>query len=227
MAKRRWIVPLAALAGVWLYREWRRGSLQEMTRSLRSASMPSAGSYNFWSRLVLRGLYDRMARELAATCPAGEALDVGCGPGWLDVRLAQVAPRLSVTGIDVEPEMVERATANASASGVAGRVRFQVGDVAKLPFPDGRFDLVISSFSAHHWQDPARGLAEIYRVLKPGGEVRIYDIPDWFRRRFHSEAEYESLAQLATSSSFGGGVVVTFRWPDRLPTVSSLWMRRS
>lgn len=185
--------------------------------------MPSAAAYEWGARLVLSGLYDRIARELATACPRGTILDVGCGPGLLDVRLAQVAPESSVTGVDVEPDMVERARAN--AAGLSGRVHFQLGDVADLPFPDGQFDLVFSTFSLHHWADPARGLAEIYRVLKPGGGARIYDIPDWFQRST-GHGPGLSPAELASQSPFGGGVVVTFRWPWRLPSAQCLVVRR-
>jgi SAM-dependent methyltransferase len=98
-----------------------------------------------------------------------------------------------------------------------------LGDSRQLPFDDGQFDMVISSFSVHHWEDPARGMAEVHRVLRPGGQARVYDLPDWAVRVHGS---YESLAQLAAESPFGGGVVVTVRWPDRLPTGQCLLMRK-
>ncbi len=226
MAKRRWLLPVAALAGAWLYREWQRGSFDRWTEGFHRCSMPSAASYDRAARVLMSGLYDRIAAELVAANPSGEVLDVGAGPGWLDIRLAQLAPALSITGVDVEPAMVERATVHAEEAGVSGRVRFQVGDSAKLPFDDDRFDLVTSSFSLHHWEDPARGVAEVYRVLKPGGQARIYDLPDWFRKRFHGVTSYDSMADLASASPFGSGVTVTFRWPDRVPSAMSLWLRK-
>ncbi len=223
MRKRRWIVALAALTtGTWLYRQWRRSSFEGVSRMLHG--MPSASTYDPWAGLFLSGLYDQVARELAATFPTGSVLDVGAGPGRLDVRLAEIAPGVSITGVDLDPAMVERAIAHATTAQVSDRVQFQQGDSQRLPFDDGQFDLVVSSFSVHHWDNPAAGLAEVHRVLKPGGQARIYDLPDW-TLRFHGS--YNSLARLAAGSPFGGGVVVTVRWPDRLPTGQCLWLRKA
>jgi len=59
--------------------------------------------------------------------------------------------------------------------GDARRPSFLVGDVASLAFPDGSFDLVVSTLSMHHWADPTAGLAEIGRVLRPGGRALVWD----------------------------------------------------
>ena len=73
--------------------------------------------------------------------------------------------------------MVERACANADHPGNSAERRpsFLVGDVASLAFPDGSFDLVVSTLSMHHWADPTAGLAEIGRVLRPGGRALVWD----------------------------------------------------
>ncbi len=226
MSKRSWALPLVAIAGVLLYRQWRKGAFQGLSTSVTTSGMPSAAIYDFWAHLLLGGFYDRIAREVGASCSRGALLDVGPGPGLLDVRLAQIAPELAITGVDVAPDMAERATANAAGAGVDDRVRFEVGDVGQLPFPDAQFDIVISTFSMHHWPDPERGLAEIHRVLRPGGQARIYDLPEWFQRLTH-HGPGKSLVEMANSSPFGGGVVAVFRWPDRLPTGQCLWLRKA
>jgi SAM-dependent methyltransferase len=79
-------------------------------------------------------------------------------------------------------------------------VEFRVGDVASLPFADASFDAVVSTFSLHHWPDPAKGLEEIYRVLRPGGVARIYDVVDWIRR---FEQGGPNIVELAEDSAFG------------------------
>ena len=136
----------------------------------------NAGVYDTLSGLLLGSLYDLIAADVAARATAGtQVLEVGCGPGHLSTRLARRG--LAVTGVDLDPAMVESATENAKRSSDAGRApSFVVGDAALLPFPDGSFDLVVSTFSLHHWSDPAKGLAEIGRVVRPGASVLIWDL---------------------------------------------------
>ena len=103
--------------------------------------------------------------------------EVGCGPGHLSIRLAR-QHGLEVTGLDLDPAMIARARANTDRpeAGDQRRPEFLVGDVAALAFPDGSFDLVVSILSMHHWADPAAGLAEIGRVLRPGARALIWDL---------------------------------------------------
>jgi SAM-dependent methyltransferase len=133
--------------------------------------------YDALSRLLLGQLYRRIAAEVAAAAPAGaRVLEVGCGPGHLSVQLAG-QHRLQVTGLDLDPAMIARAQANTDRAANRGgrRPSFLVGDVAALTFPDRSFDLVVSTLSMHHWADPAAALAEIGRVLRPGGRALIWD----------------------------------------------------
>jgi ubiquinone/menaquinone biosynthesis C-methylase UbiE len=114
---------------------------------------------------------------LARIQPSERVLEVGCGTG--DVALAAsayVGPSGAVAGIDPAPEMI--AVARAKAARAARAVDFQVGVIEALAFPDGTFDVVLSSLMMHHLPDDLKrqGLAEIARVLKPGGRVLIVDI---------------------------------------------------
>jgi len=145
------------------------------------------------------GFYARIARRLTETIPSGQALDVGCGPGRLAVHLARQAPDLTVTGIDISPDMVELAKRRAEAAKLSDRVHFEVADVGALPFPDHQFDLVVSTMSLHHWRDPARGLTEIRRVLKASGQACIYDVADWILRLTHHGT---GLAEVLAESPF-------------------------
>jgi SAM-dependent methyltransferase len=128
-------------------------------------------------RLVLGSLFGRIAADVAAVAPDGaRVLEVGCGPGRLSIRLAR-QHGLDVTGLDLDPAMIQRARANADRPGGGDERRpsFLVGDVASLAFPDGSFDLVVSTLSMHHWADPTAGLAEIGRVLRPGARALVWD----------------------------------------------------
>jgi SAM-dependent methyltransferase len=136
-----------------------------------------AALYDTLSRLLLSPLVKRIAADVASVAPAGaQALEVGCGPGHLSIRLA-CQHELEVTGLDLDPAMIARARANTDRAANRGgrRPSFLVGDVAALAFPDGSFDLVVSTLSMHHWADPTAGLTEIGRVLRPGGRALILD----------------------------------------------------
>jgi SAM-dependent methyltransferase len=137
-----------------------------------------AGIYDTLSRLLLGPLLARIAADVGAVAPAGaQVLEVGCGPGHLSIRLAR-DHGLEVTGLDLDPAMIARARANTHPpeTGDLHQPAFLVGDVAALAFPDRSFDLVISTLSMHHWADPAAGLAEIGRVLRPGARALIWDL---------------------------------------------------
>src|SRR5215208_365751 len=147
-----------------------------------------AVAYDEMSRLVLGSLFRSIAADVAAVAPDGaRVLEVGCGPGHLSIRLAR-QHGLDVTGLDLDPAMIERARANADRSedGDERRPSFLVGDVASLPFPDESFDLVVSTMSMHHWADPTAGMAEIDRVLRPGASALIWDFRPGFQP-FHGD----------------------------------------
>ena len=111
--------------------------------------------------------------EAAATTADDTVLDVACGPGLVACAFARVAHR--VTGIDITPAMIERAETLAAQARIAN-LRFQVGDVLPLPFPDAGFTIVVTRFAVHHFQDPAAVLAEMRRVCRPGGRVVVADL---------------------------------------------------
>jgi ubiquinone/menaquinone biosynthesis C-methylase UbiE len=123
-----------------------------------------------------------VARRAVAMAPAGQAADLGSGPGYLVTRLARTAPGLQVTGIDLSDEMLLEAERVARLSGLADRIAFKEGDAAQIPFRDGSLDLVVSTLSLHHWSDPIAVLDEVARVLRPptkdqpGGSLLIFDL---------------------------------------------------
>ncbi|MCA9907139.1 MAG: class I SAM-dependent methyltransferase, partial [Anaerolineae bacterium] len=103
-------------------------------------------------------------------------LDVGCGTGTLALLAKQGAGRnAEIHGIDAAPEMIERARQKAERA--HSDIDFQPGLAEKIRFEDGTFDLVMNSLMMHHLTPRLReqALAEIYRVLKPGGRLLIVD----------------------------------------------------
>jgi SAM-dependent methyltransferase len=223
MSRKWWFTLAAMLLTATLYRNRLRAYLEEATANVRDFDLPSAGAYDALVATALEGFYARVAGEVAAAHPGGELLEVGSGPGRLAVRLAREAPGMTLTGVDISDAMVERAASRAAGAGLSERVRFEVGDVAALPLSDGEFSAVVSTLSLHHWSDPARGLAEIHRVLEPGGEARIYDLAHWLWRPARGG---DRLARLAAASPFGGGEVEVVRWPGPVPAFVVLRLRR-
>jgi len=130
--------------------------------------------YDRTARTLLRGLNARIADDLVDVLPDGaEVLDVGTGPGVLLWELARRRADLHLVGIDLSADMVSAAQRNLSEFG--DRATAQHGDVVDLPFAAGTFDLVVSSFSSHHWDNPEAGVSELARVLRPGGRLYVYD----------------------------------------------------
>lgn len=81
-------------------------------------------------------------------------------------------------------EMVERARANFASLGLDGRVEFKQGSADQLPFEDDSQDFIVSTLSLHHWADPKSAFNEIYRALRPGGQMLILDLRGDARRMF-------------------------------------------
>ncbi|WP_188195199.1 class I SAM-dependent methyltransferase [Nonomuraea sp. SYSU D8015] len=117
-----------------------------------------------------RAAFTRVAA--AARPRAGDqVLDVGCGTGYLSRILSPVVtPSGHVTGLDPSPSMIEYATRRAPANCTYVR-----GEGQTLPFPDGSFDLVVSSLAVHHMPAGARpeAMRQMHRVLRPGGRLLI------------------------------------------------------
>jgi ubiquinone/menaquinone biosynthesis C-methylase UbiE len=112
---------------------------------------------------------------LAAAAPQGHerVLDAGCGTGHTALAFA---PRVAeVVALDLTEAMLEQGRRLAAERGIAN-IEFRRGDVQQVPFPDASFDLVTSRYSAHHYPRPEAALAELARVLRPGGALLVVDV---------------------------------------------------
>jgi ubiquinone/menaquinone biosynthesis C-methylase UbiE len=133
-------------------------------------------TYDQYTAKLFGGIHRSVLEDVAATAPAGgTVLDAGCGSGRLTVLIAHRRPDLQLRGIDLESGMVQVAARRAAQENLAGRVQFTAADLADLPLPDDSVDLIVSTASLHHWSDVAAVLASLDRVLKPGGQMWIYD----------------------------------------------------
>jgi ubiquinone/menaquinone biosynthesis C-methylase UbiE len=161
----------------------------------------------FSFRGQLRELRQRTA-NLAHIQPGDAVLDVGCGTGTLALEVQRrVGQAGRVAGIDPGAEQIARARAKAARRNAP--IEFQVGVIEQLPFPDQTFDVVLSTLMMHHLPAPLKrqGLAEIARVLKPGGRLVIADFTRKQERkaraaRFHAGGS--SVQDLVTIVSDAG-----------------------
>jgi SAM-dependent methyltransferase len=117
---------------------------------------------------------DLTAMVAAANLQGGErVLDVGCGAGHTALAFAQHAAE--IVAVDLTLAMLTAARRLANERGLTN-IRFERGDVEKLPFPDTSFDIVTSRYSAHHYPHPEVALREMTRMLKPDGMILLVDV---------------------------------------------------
>lgn len=131
-----------------------------------------------FGRLFLGGMLDRanirsnaLVFEVMAVDPSEHVLEVGFGGGDLLVRLAGAVAGGRVEGVELSDPMLERVRARIRRSGLSDRAHLQAGSVEALPFDAGRFDCACSVNTVYFWPDLHRGLAELARVLRPGGRL--------------------------------------------------------
>ena len=118
------------------------------------------------------GLRIRLRRVLPATDGKHSTiLDAGCGPGVFSFELAKRHPQAQVLGIELEPDLVERANAIAERAGLTN-CAFEKGDVTRLDF-DAKFDLVVSVDNLEHVEDDVTAMETLLRALRPGGTLAV------------------------------------------------------
>jgi ubiquinone/menaquinone biosynthesis C-methylase UbiE len=174
-----------------------------------------------------------LAESIAAT-PGATVLDMGCGAGHASFAVAPHARE--VVAYDIARPMLATVEGAAKERGLAN-IRTQQGAAETLPFADGSFDWVISRMSAHHWHDVPLALAEVRRVLKPGGKVLFIDIAgsDHPLLDTHIQAievlrdgshirDYRADEWLALFQQAGFKAEVRSRW--RLPLQFDTWVAR-
>jgi demethylmenaquinone methyltransferase / 2-methoxy-6-polyprenyl-1,4-benzoquinol methylase len=155
------------------------GSAQARSGTLEEAQVRAmfdriARVYDAMNSVMTAGLHHRWrerAADLAAVGPGGRALDVACGTGDLAIELARrVGESGTVVGADFSEEMLERARGKSDA------VTWEWANALDLPYPDDGFDAATVGFGARNFSDLDRGLAEMARVVRPGGRVVVLEI---------------------------------------------------
>ena len=154
----------------------RRGTLEEP--QVEAMFDRIAGVYDAMNSVMTAGLHHRWrerAADLARVEPGNRALDVATGTGDLALALARrVAPGGAVVACDFSERMLELGREKSAAEKAS--VRFEAANALALPYPDDAFDAATVGFGARNFSDLARGLAEMARVVRPGGRVVVLEI---------------------------------------------------
>jgi demethylmenaquinone methyltransferase/2-methoxy-6-polyprenyl-1,4-benzoquinol methylase len=151
---------------------------EEFAAEVRGMFDRIAGVYDLMNSAMTAGLHHRWrqrAADLARVGPGSDALDVCCGTGDLALELRRrIGPDGRVVGSDFSEPMLELARRKVGEEGLG--VEFGWADALELPYGDASFDAVTIGFGARNLADLDRGLAEMARVLRPGGRLVILEI---------------------------------------------------
>ncbi|MBM4464144.1 MAG: class I SAM-dependent methyltransferase [Chloroflexi bacterium] len=177
-----------------------------------------AQRYARWRGISSRIVYASFARKIAkCMAPLPEEaiiVDLGTGPGLLPIELHKLWPQAKIIGVDPSAEMLDIARKNANEAGIAN-LETRVGTAEEIPIASNSVDLVVTQSSFHEWENPQKGLAEIFRILRPGGCLILKDynrawLSGWKRKLlglFHYldmfKFTFEEVAGLLREAGFG------------------------
>ena len=149
--------------------------------------LPMEGIIASWyAKTTLKDMkrHKGMAKQMVEKIPPhGKVLEIAPGPGYFSIELAKLGD-YQITGLDISQSFVEIAHRNAAEAGV--KVDFRQGNASAMPFEENRFDFTFCQAAFKNFSEPVKAIAEMYRVLRPGGVSVISDL-----RRDASAAEIE------------------------------------
>ena len=138
-----------------------------------------AGRYDLLNTAMTAGrhyAWRRAAARVAAGAMTGPALDVATGTGDFAVELARLPNVARAVGLDFSPQMLDAATRKAEAKRLRGKIDYLIGDAHELPFEDSMFTCAVVAFGVRNFIDAPRAIAEMARVVRPGGRVGVLEI---------------------------------------------------
>ncbi len=156
----------------------RVGDKQDKAESVQRMFASIAPRYDLLNRVLSLGVdrsWRRVAAREALLLHPATLLDVATGTGDFALELKRRAPGTQVTASDFVPQMLDIGRRKAAARSL--EIAFEEGDALNLPYPDASFESLTCAFGFRNFADYQRGLAEFWRVLKPGGRLVILEFP--------------------------------------------------
>ena len=143
---------------------------------------PKYDALNHLLSLNIDKVWRRKTAKVVAKKHPKAILDLATGTADLAIALAKRNPKAHIIGMDISEKMMETGKAKIAKQGLENQVELRYGDAAKLPFEDNSFDAVTVAFGVRNFEDLAKGLSEISRVLKPHGQTVIleFSLPERF-----------------------------------------------
>lgn len=179
-----------------------------MTTTKAYKGLPMEGIIAAWyARITLKDLkrHTLMAKQFVGKIPPnGKVLEIAPGPGYFCIELAKLGS-FEITGLDISKSFVEIARRNAAQAGL--KIDFRQGNASSMPFPEKRFDFTFCQAAFKNFSEPVKAIAEMYRVLRPGGLSVIADL-----RR---DASAEEIEQEIAGMGLGRINEMMVRWTFR------------
>ncbi len=130
--------------------------------------------YNIFSRVKPMKEFHQFVLSTVLAYDPGKVMDIGFGTGNVIRLLAMEDQEVELYGVEPSPHMFKLATRKLKKFVVAGRIKLAMGSSREIPF-DEKFDVVFSSLSFHHWRNQQESIENIFRFLKPGGRLLIFE----------------------------------------------------
>jgi len=149
------------------------------------AGIDKARKYAEENKRYARLMYRALMKDMKALNKPGHYLEMGAGPGILAIMIAEANPDISITAVDLSPDMAAVANEYIRERKLEDRIRYLVGDVSDENMMQGlgKFDLVYSAFSLHHWRDPDKSISNLWNAVRDNGVLYIYDFKrGWWLR---------------------------------------------
>lgn len=148
-----------------------------MTTTKAYKGLPMEGIIATWySKITLKDLkrHRLMAEQMVKKIPAnGKVLEIAPGPGYFCIELAKLG-NYQISGLDISKSFVEIARRNAAKAGL--KIDFRLGNASAMSFPENTFDFTFCQAAFKNFSEPVKAIAEMYRVLRPGGLSVISDL---------------------------------------------------